>query len=105
MSTSCTIKIEGVAFAKIYKHWDGNPDSTLPWLEAFNIDFATNRGVDSEYKFAQLLRSSTRDANIFSLDDSKHTGWGVLPYTASVDIDYEYLLFDNGKVTYKEINK
>lgn len=105
MSTSCTIKIEGITFAKIYKHWDGDPDSTLLWLETFNVDFATNRGIDPEYKFAQLLRSSTRDADMFSLDDSKHTGWGVLPYTALVDIDYEYLLSNNGKVTYKEINE
>lgn len=39
MATRAVIKIEGVNFAQIYKHWDGYPEATLPWLEAFNSSF------------------------------------------------------------------
>ena len=60
--TSCFIKIEGIEYAKIYKHLDCRPLSTklLKWLEHFNEEFLEERGDDPKYKFAQLLRSSVK---------------------------------------------
>ena len=101
MATRCSIKIEGIDFAKIYKHWDGYPEAMLKWLEEFNKDFTKKRGDDPEYKFAQLLRSSSRDAEKYELDSSKYTGWGVIPYNEDYGVDYEYILHKNGNVTYK----
>jgi hypothetical protein len=98
MATRATIKIEGVDYAKVYKHWDGDPESTLPFLEKFNDDFAKNRGDDPEYKFAQLLRASVRLGKEFSLDDSPYTGWGVLPFDSDAGQAYEYTLLPDGKV-------
>ena len=39
MATRCVIKIEGINFAQVYKHWGGYPDATLAWLEDFNKRF------------------------------------------------------------------
>ena len=103
MATRATIKIEGFAAAKIYKHWDGYPEATLEWLETFNKDFAENRGIDPTYKFAQLLRSSTRDAEKFELDTSLYTGWGVVRYAEDWGQEFEYTLHGNGKVSYQII--
>ena len=102
MSTNAVIKVEGVDFAKVYKHWDGYPSATLEWLETFNKEFTQTRGDDPQYKFAQLLRSSERDGDRFELDRSKHTGWGVVPYNENWG-DYEYTLHSDGTVTYKEV--
>ena len=70
MATRATIKVEGIESVKVYKHWDGMPKHTLPWLKKFNKDFTKARGDDPDYKFAQLLRSSARDAEEFGLDAS-----------------------------------
>lgn len=101
MATRCTIKIEGVDYAKVYKHWDGYPDATLKWLKEFNQDFYNERGDDAEYKFAQLLRSSSRDAERFGLDASLHTGWGVVPFNIGCLEEFEYILQKDGSVTYQ----
>ena len=98
MGTPATIKVNGVKYAKIYKHWDGYPSATLPWLEKFNKEFAENRGVDPDYKFAQLLRSSVRMQEEFNLDDSEYTGWGTLPYDCEAGESYEFILNDDGSV-------
>lgn len=97
MATIATIKIEGVEFAKVYKHWDGEPSGMLPWLEDFNQMFARERGDDPTYKFAQLLRSSTDPK--YGLDDSKITGYGVVQPGGSGE--YEYTLHRDGSVTYE----
>jgi hypothetical protein len=102
MGTPCIIKIEDVKYAKVYKHFDGYPEDTLKWLEDFNKDFFENRGIDSDYKFAQLLRSSARDAKKYELDDSKYTGWGVIDYNARYGVDYVYVLKNDGTVSYAE---
>ena len=39
MGTSASIKVEGIDFAEVYKHFDGYPENTLPFLEYFNKDF------------------------------------------------------------------
>jgi len=99
MSTSAIIKVEGIDFVSVYKHWDGYPSATLPWLESFNTDFAKHRKDDPAYKFAQLLRSSERDAEKFNLDDSIHTGWGIC--SGEETSDYTYILHEDGTVTYR----
>ena len=101
MATRCTIKVEGIDLVKVYKHHDGYPEATLEWLQDFNQDFTDNRGNDAEYKIAQLLRSSARDAEKYGLDDSKHTGWGILPMDNDAGEDFEYTLHTNGSVTHK----
>jgi hypothetical protein len=98
MATTATIQLEGYKVAKLYKHWDGGPGSTLQWLEDFNKDFVENRGDDPEYKFAQLIRSSAFECEKYNLDPSRHTGWGVIGYHGSVDVDYQYRLLKDGSV-------
>ena len=98
MSTRCEIKIEGVEYAKVYKHWDGYPEATLKWLEEFNREFTESRGDDTYYKFAQLLRSSIFMGEKFNLDQSKDTGWGVIPYNQSMGTEYCYILKTDGSV-------
>lgn len=101
MATRSTVKIEGITFAKMYKHWDGHPQHMLPWLEQFNRRFTEIRGEDPEYKFAQLLRSSTEPE--FKLDTSKSTGYGIIPYDSTSGEEYEYTLHNDGTVSYKTI--
>lgn len=103
MGTRCTIKIQGVTYAKVYKHWDGYPEHMLPWLTAFNTAFCQERGIDSRYKMAQLLRSSVKQAALFSLDDSDCTGWGVVGYHADCGQEYEYVLKNDGSVEHKAV--
>lgn len=101
MATRCTIKIEGVDYAKVYKHWDGYPDATLEWLKHFNENFSKNRGDDPTYKFAQLLRDSIRWCRTYNLDPSQYTGWGVVAFDEDWCEEYEYTLHKDGLVTYQ----
>ena len=101
MSTNAVIQVEGVDGIELYKHWDGSPDSTLPWLEWFNKDFQKNRGDDPEYKLAQLVRSSIRDAEKFHLDPSDYTGWGI-DASDSHSYEYLYILKNDGTVEISE---
>lgn len=103
MSTNAVIRVEGVSHAQLYKHHDGYPSATLFWLEEFNRDFAEKRGDDPDYKFAQLLRSSARDAEKYNLDDSLHTGWGVSRYDGNAGHEFEYTLKRDGTVTWREV--
>jgi hypothetical protein len=102
MSTHAIIKIEGFTACNIYKHWDGYPEHLLPWLTRFNENFKANRGIDPEYKFAQLLRDSVRSESEFNLDKSQFTGWGVTISDISDTDDYTYTLHNDGRVTFKE---
>ena len=101
MGTSAIIFVQGVPAVAVYKHWDGYTEATLPWLEKFNKEFTEKRANDPEYKFAQLLRSSVRDAKEFGLDESDDTGWGVVT-TKNANGDFEYHLLSDGTVTVKE---
>lgn len=98
MSTNAIIKVEGVQYAMLYKHWDGYPDATLPWIQNFNTRFTASRGDDPEYKFAQLLRDSALSADQYNLDPSTETGWGVIPYGKHPTAEYEYILKRDGSV-------
>ena len=103
MATRAIIKVEGFEIAALYKHWDGYPDGTLTWLKSFNQDFIRQRGVDPKYCFAQLIRSSARDAAEYGLDENKYTGWGVVAYGADMGQEYEYLLHSDGSVSYRSV--
>lgn len=98
MSTSCVIKVEGNKTAVLYKHLDGYPEATLAWLEDFNKSFTENRGTDTPYKLAQLVRSSLVDAEKYDLDDSRETGWGLYP-EGEIGGSYTYVLKNDGTVT------
>lgn len=98
MATRATVQLEGFKVAKLYKHWDGYPQATLQWLEDFNKDFVENRGDDTSYKFAQLIRSSAFDSEKHGLDPSRHTGWGVVEIGTDCGSDYQYLLSKDGSV-------
>ena len=100
MSTRAVIVIPGQP-VMVYKHFDGYPEGTLNWLEHFNINFVRERGDDPEYKLAALLRSSVFLAVEFGLDNSVHTGWGVIPLGADYGQEYEYTLHPDGSVTYQ----
>ena len=114
MGTRALIHVQGLPEVAVYKHYDGYPEGTLPWLEKFNKDFAEKRGDDPNYKLAQLLRSSVRDAEEFGLDKSVHTGWGIVPNKSvhtgwgivpttpdGFGEDYEYTLLIDGRVIVK----
>ena len=103
MATRCEIKVDGVDYAKVYKHWDGYPEATLPWLKSFNKSFAESRGDDPQYKFAQLLRSSAFDCEKFDLDPSDTTGWGVVKFGDDCGTEYTYTLKADGSVEVQEI--
>ena len=92
MATRSTIKIDGVKYAKIYKHWDGYPEANYIWLKEFNDRFNKLRGDDPSYKFAQLLRFASKYGEKFTLDQSEFTGWGVIKYDAECWEEYEYHL-------------
>lgn len=99
MSTPAVIKIDGYKVAKLYKHWDGYPSSTLAWLEDFNKQFIEKRGEDLPYHFAQLVRSSALMGEKYRLDLSTETGWGVYGYNDNIDGTYEYTLNMDGSVS------
>lgn len=103
MGTRSLISIEGFNLVSLYKHWDGYPEAMLPWLEKFNAAFTRERGVDPEYKVAQLLRSSVRDAKEFDLDESLATGWGLVEHDSDWGQEFSYLLMNDGSVTFKEV--
>lgn len=99
MATRSTIKIEGIEFCKIYKHWDGRPAQMIDWLSDFNKYFTEKRGVDSSYKFAQCLRFAKENEDLYRLDKSMETGWGVVKYHDDCGEDYEYTLNNDGTVS------
>ena len=103
MGTRAIIRVEGVNYCEVYKHYDGYPEGTLPWLKSFNADFTAHRGDDVEYKMAQLLRSSIRDADKYPLDKSDYTGWGVIPYGSDYGEEYRYTLRKDGSVDVEEV--
>lgn len=96
MATSAIINVEGFTICTLYKHYDGDTGSTLPWLEKFNQEFTEKRGHDPEYKMAQLIRSSASMAEEFNLDKSTETGWGVISFTT--DEQFVYTLMNDGTV-------
>lgn len=106
MATRATIYVDGIDTVKVYKHWDGYPDATLPWLEDFNKSFTEGRGFDDpQYKFAQLLRSSIRDADKHGLDPAHLTGWGVVPITHDCGAEHEYHLLADGTVKHLPVER
>ncbi len=96
MATNAIINVEGFHVCTLYKHYDGDTMSTLPWLEKFNQEFTEKRGHDPEYKMAQLIRSSALMAEEFSLDKSTETGWGMLSFTT--EAEFVYTLMKDGTV-------
>lgn len=102
MGTRAVIRIEGFEVCQVYKHWDGYPKGTLPWLQKFNSEFSVQRGDDAEYKMAQLLRSSVRMQDEFGLDSSTMTGWGVTAYDESWGEEFTYTLMNDGSVKVEE---
>lgn len=98
MGTRAIIRIEGVNYAELYKHYDGYPKRTLPWLQAFNESFTKARGNDPSYKFAQLLRNTVIGAREFGLDDSDFTGWGINEFSSDCGQQFTYLLKIDGTV-------
>jgi len=101
MSTNAVIQVEGIDFVELYKHFDGYPEATLPWLKEFNKSFTEERGDDPEYKFAQLVRSSAYEEEKYNLDGSKTTGWGVFPLNC-VGFEFKYILKSDGSVEVEE---
>ena len=90
MATRAVIEIDGMDVC-LYKHWDGYPSATLPWLLNFVDKFGRD---DKEYMFAQLIRSSAFDAEEFNLDKSRSTGWGVVHCNEDCWEEYRYIIKD-----------
>jgi hypothetical protein len=102
MGTSASIRVQKVDYVEFYKHYDGYPEETLPWLKEFNERFVSNRGIDPSYKMAQLVRSSYEFTLDYDLDPSLFTGWGLVPYN-SVGVNYIYTLMDDGSVKVQKV--
>lgn len=102
MGTNAVIRVDNSEVGvELYKHYDGYPDATLPWLEKFASEFIRERGCDPTYMMAQLVRSSVSMADEFNLDNSTATGWGI-GCTDSFGYDYLYLIDPmTGEVTVK----
>ena len=96
MATRATISVEGVDYAKVYKHFDGYPEGMIEWLTDFNNKFNEERGHDATYKFAQLLRFSSKYGKKYDIDESEYTGYGVVPIDADCGEEYEYILYKDG---------
>jgi len=98
MATSAKIIINdpNLKNIAIYKHFDGYPSATLPWLLEFHKDYIKNKGWDPEYELAQLLRSSVRLAKKYSLDKSNYTGWGIINEN-DYQTNFKYIL-DKDKI-------
>lgn len=105
MATRATIYVDGIDTVKVYKHWDGYPEATLPWLEAFNKEFTKVRGDDPNYKFAQLLRSSASDAAKYNLDSNTYRGWGVVGINDYCMEEHEYHLLADGTVKHLPVER
>lgn len=99
MSTNAVIQVEGNDCI-VYKHWDGYPSATLPFLREFHKRFLKNRGYDPTYETAQLLRATMTMGPDFELDPSEFTGWGVYAGTVEdTDVPYAYVLHSDGSVS------
>ena len=105
MATRATIAVKGVDYVKIYKHFDGYPEGMIEWLTDFNDRFNKERGDDPQYKFAQLLRFSSKYSKKYNLDESEYTGYGVVPIDADCGEQYEYKLYNDGVIVLDLYNK
>lgn len=95
MSTRSVIRFKNDEVGTmIYKHWDGYPSATIPWLCTKIKEFTEVRKNDYSYFFAYVLKNIFNDAKEFGLDDSKFTGWGLLKHddraARSLGVDYVY---------------
>lgn len=78
MSTRSVIRFKNDEVGSmIYKHWDGYPSATIPWLVDKVKTFTEKRGNDYTYFAAYILKSVLVDAEKYGLDDSPLTGWGL----------------------------
>lgn len=101
MAFSSIIQVEGVDFAQVYMHNDADTNATLGWLEDFNREFTDKRGDEPEYKFAQLLRSSSFESH--DLSYSLFIGWAIKPFGVNMGQIFEYTLKKDGTVTRLEL--
>lgn len=97
MATSAVIHVENGTIA-LYKHYDGSPESTLPWLMRFNEEFTATGRKDISSKEAQLVRSSAFMADEFRLSKDTEIGWGIIPFEQNNIGNYNYRLNADGTV-------
>jgi len=118
MSTRCQIKLkESSDSIHIYKHSDGYPEDVIPTLKPFVERFFKNRGNDSEYLLAQIIRAFAIRDYKERLDNDKtgkkqcsklpkddnflygqdYLGWG-LGCIEHGDIAYLYEIDDKGMI-------
>ena len=91
MSTNALIVVKDRPTVGLYKHWDGYPEATLPWVTDFAQRFKQERGYDPDYCMAQLVRDSALSAEKFGLDPSTGTGWGIVNVKDAY-YDYKYTI-------------
>ena len=92
MGTSCLFRVEGTD-AAIYQHYDGDPQTVLPWLLPFSTAFFAARGHDPQYFLAQcLFAAKFATAPYTEPTPTQHfNGWGVTAHEDSTpDVDYIY---------------
>ena len=101
MSTHAVIRVDG-SDVVLFKHWDGYPENTLPWLIKFNKGFVKKYPTSyPEYKVADLIRSTVKSAKTYNLCKD---GWAVMVSPPekgidSIDAEYIYELKRNGEVS------
>jgi len=105
MSTHAVIRVEGSNVA-LFKHWDGYPENTLPWLKKFNKDSVKFfPAMYPDHKVAELIRSTVTSAKKYTLSKS---GWAVLiapPEQGFHEIDAEFIyeLKTDGSVSFTRV--
>ena len=100
MATRSTIKIEGNTTSKIYKHFDGYPEAMLPMLQKFNKKF---KNLDESYKSAQVLMYMAVNSEESGFDAKSGRGFGIVTFSDKCGEEYEYMLKEDGTVTYRKI--
>jgi len=99
MSTHAIISIEGKTHFYLYKHFDGYPESTLPWLKEFNKKFKQPGKIFSEFKAAQLVRSTISYCAKYILDKDDTNGWAIYTTKECPDVaHWRYRLMNDGTV-------
>jgi hypothetical protein len=94
MGTPAIIKFEDCKKYKFYTSLDGYPEAIKPFLKKVYKSIGNNTFSFSSKKM--LVHS------LLSLNHKKHD-FGVANFNEDFDVEYEYLLSKNGKISYKEI--
>jgi len=107
MSTRAQIQIEG-SKVLLRLHGDGNPESVLPMLLPFLVEFHKKRGHDPDYLLARFLQRWANDLDKTLVESGKVCGYEPNLFLSigvgteiHGDLAYLYRIRENGTVEVK----